>query len=307
MNIDEDSSLYLTGGTGFVGTHLRDLLAHRGVDVTLLVREGHPVETRATERVERGDVTDQASVHVEGHDVIVHLAAQTSIATAINIPGETWDVNATGTYNVLDAARRGNVDKVLYASTASVYGRPNYLPIDEDHPTDPTEPYGASKLAGDGLVRAYGRTYDISTTILRLFNVFGPGQPAHNVVPTIIAQALEDGETIRLGNLSPVRDFVYVSDVVQAFITVLERGRGGTVYNVGRGQGASVETVANTVVDLLDEELRVTSTADRQRAEDVEIPRHVADVDRLRSLGWEPSYNLVEGLRETLKAAGADT
>jgi nucleoside-diphosphate-sugar epimerase len=293
--------VFLTGGTGFLGSHLRKSLAAEDVEVTLLVRPGSLVTPRATESVLRGDVTDPETLSVEGHETVVHLAARTSVGGAIESPGDTWSIDATGTLNILEAARHANVGRVLYASTSSVYGKPTYLPIDEDHPTNPREPYGASKLAGDRLAHAYHHAYDLPVSVGRVFNTFGPDQPEHNVVPAIVSQALS-GTEIELGNLSPSRDFLYVADTVDALRTLLAAGEPGEVYNVGSGEDVTIGDLASRVVESVGGGIEVVSTADRQRDSGVEIPRHVADASKLRALGWRPDYSLDEGLAETIES-----
>ena len=291
--------VYLTGGTGFLGTHFRAILAESDVEVTLLVRPGTSVTPRATESVVRGDVTDPETLSIAGHATCIHLAARTSVGGAIEVPETTWTTDATGTLNVLEAARRADVDQFLYASTSSVYGKPEYLPIDEGHPVNPREPYGASKLAGDRLAYSYYHTYGLPVVVGRLFNTFGPGQPEHNVVPAIVSQAV-DGKRVELGNLSPSRDFLYVTDTVRALRTLVTAGEPGEVYNVGSGEDVSIGALADQVVKLLGGGIEVVSTTDRQRDSGVEIPRHVADASKLWDLGWTPDYPLDDGLSETI-------
>jgi UDP-glucose 4-epimerase len=291
--------VFLTGGTGFLGSYLRELLAENDVAVTLLVRPGTSVTPRATESVARGNVTDPETLSLDGHDTCIHLAARTSVGGAIEAPKKTWEVDATGTLNMLDAARRADVDRLLYASTSSVYGKPEYLPIDEDHPTNPREPYGASKLAGDRLVYSYHHTYDLPIVVGRVFNTFGPGQPDHNVVPAIVSQALEGGG-IELGNLSPSRDFLYIADTARALRALATEGDPGEVYNVGSGKDVSIGDLADRVVALVGGDREVVSTTDRQRDGSVEIPRHVADASKLRDLGWTREYSLDDGLAATI-------
>ena len=299
--IDESTPAFITGGTGFVGTHFRDFLSERNIPVTLLVREDQPVTITDNETVQRGDVTDPESFSVVDHEVVIHLAAQTSVDTAISEPRETWKVNAEGTLNVLESARNNNVERILFTSTASIYGPPEYLPIDETHPPNPAEPYGASKLAGDGLARSYASAYDLDIVVARVFNAFGPGQSPHNVVSTIISQALEGGK-IELGNLSPSRDFIFIADVIRALFTILEDGESGTAYNVGRGEAVSIREIAEMVIENVEPELEIVSTSDRQRSDDVEIPKHIAEVSRLRKLGWRPKFELKKGLQMTYSA-----
>jgi len=291
--------VFLTGGTGYLGSHLRRRLEVDGVSVVLFVRPETSVDTRPNESVVHGDVTRQ--VEVTDAETVVHLAAQTSIEHAIEEPVSTWEVNATGTVNVLEAARTASVDRFLFASTASVYGPPESLPIDESHSLNPVEPYGASKLAADRMVRAYHRTYDLDAVIIRLFNTFGPAQPSHNVVPTIVTQALSGGP-VELGNLSPSRDFLYVKDAVDAFVTVLKRGNTGEVYNVGSGEETTIRELARTAVDLVDSRIEIESRSNRQRDEDVETNRHVADTLKIADVGWSPDYGLKAGMQETIES-----
>lgn len=296
----DDASIFLTGGTGFIGSHLRQHLAESGNTVTLLVRPDSAVNRKSNESVVRGDITDPDTFSVDGHDTIVHLAAQTSVEQAIDCPKRAWDVNATGTLHVLESARSVGIERFLYASTASVYGPPAQLPIEEDQAPNPVEPYGTSKLAGDQLVRTYHQAYGLSTVVVRLFNVFGPHQPMHNVIPTIIEQGLDD-DTIELGNLTPTRDFIYVADAVSGLMTVLTKGEQGTAYNVARGREVQIVELAEMIVELLETSPTITSIPNRQRNEGVEIPRHVADTTRLRSLGWSPEYDLRHGLRRMIE------
>jgi len=293
------SPVYLTGGTGFLGSHFREILAESGVEVTLLVRPGTSVAPHATESVERGDITDPETLSVAGHETVIHLAAQTSVGGAIDSPRATWTTDATGTLNVLEAARRAEVDRLLYASTSSVYGKPAYLPIDEGHPLNPREPYGASKLAGDRLAYSYYQAYDLPVVVGRLFNTFGPGQPEHNVVPAIVSQAVA-GERVELGNLSPSRDFLYVGDTARALRTLATEAESGEVYNVGSGEDVSIGELADRVIEQLGGGIEVASTTNRQRDSGVEIPRHVADASKLRELGWTRDYPLNKGLIEMI-------
>lgn len=293
-------SLFLTGATGFVGTYIRQELADRGVEVTLLVHDESNVETRDNESIVRGDLRHLDDVTISA-DSVLHLAARTDVRGSIAEPTPTWEVNADGTLNLLELCRSVDVDRFCYVSTASVYGPPVELPVDEEHPLDPAEPYGASKLAGDRLTGSYDSAYDISTVVVRPFNLFGPSQPDYNVVPTIVKQAL-DGPRVELGNLSPERDFTYVEDAASGILTVLEEGASGGVYNLGRGEAVSIGSLAEMITDRVDPNVPVVSVEERRRDEDVEIPKHIADASKLEGLGWKPSVGLKEGLDETIRA-----
>jgi UDP-glucose 4-epimerase len=297
---DSFGSVYITGGTGFVGRHLRSALNAEDLPVTVLARSGSQLEAFSNETIERGDITEPSTLSPINQDVVIHLAAQTSLRRALESPRHTWAVNADGTLNVLEKARAGVPDRFIYVSSASVYGQPNYLPIDEGHPTQPVDPYGASKLAGEALVRSYATSYGLDTISVRLFNAYGPGQAEHNVIPSIVSQA-QSGERIELGNLSPSRDFIYIEDVIAALRTVIEAGKSGTVYNVARGESVAVGDVARMVINELDRDLEVKSTTDRQRSSDIEIPDHVADISTMAALGWQPELQVRDGIQRMLE------
>ena len=294
------NSVFITGGTGFVGTHLRRKLAKQDFRVTIFAREPDAVSKRHNESVVFGDITDPETITISA-DTVIHLAADTNVPKSVDQPTSVWKVNADGTQNVLEAARDSGVDRFCYVSSASVFGPPSYLPIDEQHPMNPAEPYGAAKLAGDRLTAAYARSYDMLTVIVRPFNIFGEGQPKHNVVPTIIQQALEDS-TVKLGNLSPKRDFMYVKDAVDGIILALNSGKNGEAYNLGRGEAVSIKALAEQVLEEVGSDVAVVSTSERQRDDSIEIKEHVADSSKIRDLGWNPSYTLRDGIREMIRS-----
>jgi nucleoside-diphosphate-sugar epimerase len=293
------NSLFLTGGSGFVGTHVRQELAERGVDVTLLLRSESNVERYENESIVRGDLTHLNNISIAA-DSVLHLAARTNIKESIAEPTGTWEVNANGTLNLLELSRSEDVDRFCYVSTASVYGPPVNLPVDEGHTLNPGEPYGASKLAGDRLAGSYNDAYGISTVIVRPFNLFGPRQPEYNVIPTIVKQAL-NSDRVELGNLSPERDFTYVNDAVSGILTVLEKGAGGEAYNLGRGEAVSIGTLAELITEKVGGDTSVVSVQEKQRNEGVEIAKHAADPSKLKALGWEPRIGLETGLDEVIR------
>lgn len=300
-DITPDDSVFITGGTGFLGTHLRERLQAIGCEVTVLSRSGQVDDLGKNETAVQGDLSGVGPHIGEEHDVIFHLAAITSIGRAIDSPTTAWEVNANGTVELLEAARNSAPDLVVYTSTASVYGPPKYLPIDEDHPLNPLEPYGASKVAADRLVHAYHHTYDIPTVTARLFNIFGPQQPSHNVTSAIISQALHD-DSVELGNLSPSRDFIYIEDAIEAILTIVSEGELGETYNVGRGTAVEIRELAAKIIELVDRDVDLTSIEDKRREDSIEIPKHVADISKLQSLGWKSDYDLSAGLYETISS-----
>lgn len=292
-------SVFLTGGTGFLGTHLRQELRERAADVTVLSTAPATVFTFEDETVVEGDLTDNPPTIGE-YDIVVHLAARTSVDASITDPKRTWEVNATGTLNMLERIRQDDIERLLLVSTASVYGAPKYLPIDEEHSMAPREPYGASKAAADRLTASYVHAYDTPAVIARPFNVFGPEQPRYNVVGEIIEQAQAGGQ-VELGNLSPNRDFSYVADVVGGLLRVLGDGTAGEAYNIGSGDSVSIRELAETIVSFFDRDIEIASVDAKRRQSSVEIEDHRADISKLAALGWSPEYSLRAGLRHTVE------
>jgi nucleoside-diphosphate-sugar epimerase len=289
----------ITGARGFIGKYLVAELLRHGADVTGLTIEGG----NGGDRVNwvKGDITSPATIKgiCRDVDVVFHLAAISNVDASIRDPARTINTNTFGTANLLEEARTGGAKKFIYISSAHVYGVPQYVPVDEAHPTVPREAYAASKIASEQIVQAYANSYGIGYAILRPFNVFGAGQDTSFLIPGVISQALANG-AIRVGNTDPTRDFLYVGDTVSGFLCVGDRGRG--VYNIGSGEERSIATVVEQIRDLIDRRVQITSDESRKRAGKVEIPRLCADVSRLKSLGWKPEVGFDEGLARTVAA-----
>lgn len=276
----------VTGARGFLGRHL----------VTALHAAGNVVE-----RFE-GDVRDAAAWSTQAPvDVVYHLAAVSNVPASVADPGRTWDVNGTGTIRLLEWARAGNARRVVLASTAHVYGRARYSPIDERHPTLPVSPYGASKLAAEAMGLAYHHSYGLDVIVIRPFNIYGPGQPTGFLIPDVLAP-LARGEAPRLGNPVPVRDFTYVDDAASFFIRAGEQdGIGGAVLNLGSGEGHSVEDVARAAVAISGTGLEPIFDVSRSRANETDVL--IVDNTFGRSLlSWAPNVTMETGLRRTWQA-----
>lgn len=299
MKMDQWGPVYVTGGTGYLGHHLRQLLAEEDVSTTLLLRPGTETSLSSNESIRRGDLTDPNSLDFSGHEAVLHLAAQTDVEAAIDSPKETWEINATGTLHALEASREAGVNRFLYTSTSRVYGEPNHLPIAESHRTNPVDPYGASKLAGDRLVSSWNASYDMSTVVVRPFNSFGMHQPKSNVAAHIVDE-IRSGGPVELRELSSERDFLYVPDVVTGILTALTKGEPGEVYNNGRGEAIPIGELAKLVVQVSEKDVTIVETGEQSREGGASIQKNFPDTQKLRSLGWAPRYSIQEGLREYL-------
>jgi len=300
------SACLVTGGAGFIGSHLVEALLAAGHAVRVLddLSTGVAANVAAGVELITGDVSDAALVGraIRGVEVVFHLAALASVQLSVEKPAESHRVCATGTLHVLDAARREGVRRVVYAGSASAYGIPVKDVQSEDDPTCPLSPYAAAKLAGETYCQAFTNTYGLETVRLRFFNVFGPRQRADSPYSGVIAifvKVLGEGRTPTIfGDGEQTRDFVYVSDVVQALLLAAEKpGVSGEAFNVGAGGGISLLRLVEALNSLLG-----TSISPRHadpRPGDIRHSR--ADVSRARrALGYEPKVPFEEGLRRTL-------
>lgn len=298
FQMDQLDRVFVTGATGFIGSHLVDHLTRRGAVISVLVRER---ADRIFEKAPRLSIVqgDLRTPFVIGDAATVfHLAAISHVNRALEDPQQTFETNTAGTISVLEAVRRSRTaQKLVFVSTAHVYGAPRYVPVDEDHPVHAQEPYAASKLAAEAFVSAYSSAYGIPTVIARLFNTYGPRQHPDFIIPSIIRQALTQ-DTLTMGNLSPTRDFTYVDDVIDALLRLADAGRG--VYNVASGVEVGVKTLIARIGEILGKRLTVESRLTRHRSEGIEIERMWAEISRIKALGWQPTVNLVDGLTQTV-------
>ena len=302
----------VTGGLGLVGSALARKLEREGHEVVVLddassalarCRDGIPGTL-----LHRGDVAqanDLAGLPDGPWDVVYHLAAQADVPRSVREPLADFRANALGTLNLLEWCRSRQVGRFVYASTVAVYDPSAMKPIREDAPLAPSSPYGASKLAGEAMVTAYQRTYGLSTCVLRLFNVYGPGMSKY-VIHDLIRKLQKDSHTLEiLGTGEQVRDYVYVEDAVAGFMAAAERSEPGAVMNLGSGQGIRI-------ADLADEISRAMGLTGVQKvftgtswAGDIDA--WYADASRLHALGWAPATSLQEGLVATVASlVGSD-
>jgi nucleoside-diphosphate-sugar epimerase len=210
--------------------------------------------------------------------------------------------NIGGTLNVLEACRSHKVGKLVHTSTSEVYGTARYAPIDEEHPLQGQSPYSASKIAADKLVESFHRSFDLPAAVARPFNTFGPRQSARAVIPTIISQALSGRSEIKLGSLSPVRDFNYVEDTVAGFLAVAESPKSvGQVINLGSGRGVTIGETGRKILSLMKSRARIALERRRLRPEKSEVFKLICDNRKARRLlGWRPRRSLEDGLKATI-------
>ncbi|MFO0852320.1 MAG: SDR family oxidoreductase [Gemmataceae bacterium] len=298
----------VTGGAGFIGSHLVDALTAAGKRVRVLddLSTGHPENLAGSNpELVRGSVTDPATVKaaVAGADTVYHLAAMASVAKSLEDPLRCHAICATGTLEVLNAARQAGVRRVVYAASSSAYG-PAADPdgLDEDTPLRPLSPYASAKLAGEHYLEAFAASYGLETVRLRFFNIFGPRQRADSPYSGVIAlftAALTEGRTPTVhGDGQQCRDFVYVTDAVQSLMKgAATPGVSGRVYNVGTGRKVSVLDLIAALNRVLG--TNVTPTHGPARAGDVRFS--LAKIGRIRSeLGYEPQVPFEDGLRQTI-------
>lgn len=302
----------VTGAGGFIGHRLVRRLAEAGAKVRAFVHYNSLGSRGLLERLDAktlrnveifpGDITDPGRVAdaVEGCRFVFHLAALISIPYSYRSRRTFLQVNAGGTQNILEAALRHGPERVVTTSTSEVYGTARRVPMDETHPLQPQSPYAASKAAADLLALSYHRTFGLPVCVLRPFNVFGPGQSLRAVIPTILAQALRT-DRLRLGAVDPVRDFTYVEDTVEAFLSAGAcRGAGGRVLNVGTGKGFSVREIVSRAAVLAGHPLKVETEKSRLRPVGSEVLRLVCDASEMRKLtGWKPEVSFDDGLART--------
>ena len=253
-----------------------------------------------------GDIRDAHAVRqaVDGCDVVFHLAALIGIPYSYRAPQSYVDTNITGTANVLQAATDLGVGRVVQTSTSEVYGTARRVPIGEDHRLHPQSPYAASKVGADQIALAYARSFDTPVVVVRPFNSYGPRQSARAVIATVIAQLADGARQIRLGALTPTRDFTYVSDTVAGFVAAARADAAiGEVVNLGTNFDIAIGEVAEMVAEIMGAEIEIVADDERRRPAASEVERLLCDNGRAaRLLGWRPAYHGRGGLRRGLEA-----
>jgi NAD dependent epimerase/dehydratase len=298
----------VTGAEGFVGSTLVERLLAAGADVRALVhykpygRAGFLAGVADQIEVVAGDVRDAGMVDgaVAGREVVFHLAALVGIPYSYLAPEAYVQTNVVGSHNVAQAARRHEVERVVHTSTSEVYGSARRVPIDESHPLQPQSPYSASKIAADMMMLSYRNALGVPVSVVRPFNVYGPRQSARAVIPTILAQLHAGSSEVRLGALSPTRDYTFVEDTVAGFLAVAAHPDTiGAVVNVGSGREISIGDLAARLIEIVGTDAVVVSDRERERPATSEVDRLLCDNAAARAIGWAPRVSLDAGLRRT--------
>jgi NAD dependent epimerase/dehydratase len=306
----------VTGAEGFIGSHLVEALVRRGYRVKAMVLynmfssrgwlDTLPGDVTDQVDVVFGDVRDPATVRelVEGAAVVYHLAAIGSVPYSYSAPRSFIDTNTIGTMHVLEAARACRTPRLVHTSTSETYGTARTVPISESHPLQAQSPYAASKVAADKLAESYHLSFGVPVVTLRPFNTFGPRQSTRAVIPQVITQLASGSRQLMLGALDPTRDFSYVLDTAEAFITLGEAPASaviGELFNCGPGDDIAIGKLAEDIVRLMGAEADIVEDPQRLRPKDSEVMRLVCDATKLRErTGWEPRYTRDEGLLETI-------
>ena len=311
--------ILVTGADGFIGSHLTEELVRQGHDVRAFVYynsfnswgwlDHSDKNIKNSLDVFSGDIRDPYGVKtaMKGCDVVLHLASLIAIPYSYHSPDTYVDTNIKGTLNILQAARELGVAKVVHTSTSEVYGTAQYVPIDEDHPLQGQSPYSASKIGADQMALSFYRSFNTPVSIIRPFNTYGPRQSARAVIPTIITQLANGKREIKLGALSPTRDFNYVMDTVAGFIAVAKSDASiGEVINIGSNYEISVQETAELIAKVMNTEIKFLTDEVRLRPQKSEVERLWASNEKaLKLLGWQPQYanrdGLERGLRQTVE------
>ncbi|MBT9150546.1 MAG: UDP-glucose 4-epimerase [candidate division WS2 bacterium] len=307
-------SVLVTGAGGFIGSHLTEHLVELNASVKAFVRynsrndwgllELLPKQSLDQIEVIMGNLTDADAIHHASNqvDVIFHLGSLIAIPYSYIHPSETIETNILGTLNVLMAAKKNSIEKIVHTSTSEVYGTAKYVPIDENHPLQGQSPYSASKIGADKIAESFYRSFEQPIAIIRPFNTYGPRQSARAVIPTIITQALTK-EKVFLGSLHPTRDYTYVKDVVEGFIKVAESSKSvGEEINIGSNFEISIRNLANKIISLTGENAEIIADPVRVRPQDSEVERLWCDNTKAEKLlGWSPTISLEEGLKNTME------
>ena len=306
--------ILVTGSDGFIGSHLTEELVKLGYHVKAFVYYNSfntwgwldtlPEEMLSQIEVFQGDIRDPNGVReaMKDCDAVFHLAALIAIPFSYHSPDSYVDTNIKGTLNILQAARDGGGKRVLITSTSEVYGTAQYVPIDEKHPFQGQSPYSATKIGADRLAESFYRSFNLPVTIVRPFNTYGPRQSARAVIPTVITQLLAGKNEIKLGSLTPTRDFNYVKDTVNGFIEIYNSSKTiGEEINIATQEEISIGQLSEELIKQINPRAEIICDEIRLRPEKSEVNRLLGCNEKIKTLtDWTPHFTLEQGLSETI-------
>jgi NAD dependent epimerase/dehydratase len=302
----------VTGADGFIGSRLVEMLVSKGYKVRALSQYnsfnnwGWLEDTPCKDKIEilTGDIRDPhyCKYITKDIDIIFHLAALIAIPYSYVAPDSYVDTNIKGTLNICQAAKENGNIRVIHTSTSEVYGTAQYVPIDENHPTQPQSPYSATKIAADAMAMSFYNAFDLPVTIARPFNTYGPRQSARAVIPTIITQISNGVKEIKLGDVTPTRDFNYVDDTCRGFIALAECDESiGETVNIGSNFEISIGDTLNLIKELMNSDVEFVVDENRIRPSKSEVFRLWCDNSKIKELtGFKSQVNIKEGLQKTI-------
>jgi NAD dependent epimerase/dehydratase len=305
-------NILVTGADGFIGSHLTEALLEKGCRVKALSYYNsfnywgwlEDISTNKNLEIVSGDIRDPYFCKniTKDIDIIFHLAALIAIPYSYIAPASYVDTNVKGTLDICQAAKENDVQRVIHTSTSEVYGTAQYVPIDEKHPKQPQSPYSASKIGADMMAMSFYNSFGLPVTIARPFNTYGPRQSARAVIPTIITQIASGKKKIKLGDVSPTRDFNYVKDVCKGFIAIAESENTiGKEINICSNYEISIGDTLNMIKKIMNSEVEFIVEDERLRPETSEVFRLLGDNKLIKAItNFTPQYTLMKGLKETV-------
>ena len=280
----------ITGADGFIGSHLTELLLKEDYDVTALAQYNSFNDLGWLERVSRennkrlniisGDIRDPFFCNnlTKDAEIVFHLAALIAIPFSYLAPESYFETNVKGTLNICDSCLKNDAQRLIVTSTSEVYGSAEYVPIDENHPLNAQSPYSASKIAADAIATSFFNSFDLPVTIARPFNTYGPRQSARAIIPNIISQILSDKEVLKVGDISPTRDFTFVQDTCRAFLEIAKSKKTiGETINIGTNNETSINDLITSIKDVTGSNIQIKQEKKRKRPKNSEVFRLVCD------------------------------
>lgn len=305
----------VTGADGFIGSHLVEELVLQGYDVRAFVfynsfnswgwLDTLSQDIKNNIEIFSGDIRDPNGVSnaVDGCDIIFHLAALIAIPFSYHSPDSYIDTNIKGTLNILQSAKKHNIKRILVTSTSEVYGTARYIPIDEEHPRQPQSPYSASKIGADCIAESFYRSFNSPVTIVRPFNTYGPRQSARAIIPTVITQLLKGESIIKVGDTTPTRDLLYVSDTVDAFIEISKTEFFiGQDCNIATNTEISIQSLINLIKEKINPDAEIVQDNIRLRPSKSEVFRLCGSNEKIsKYTNWQMKINLEQGISKTIE------